>query len=142
MVVLILILIADFTAYRDGYFGDDDLAFAKAYQIWACVEIVYAVVIVVFFMLLSGALLSFDEKFYEDYEEGSHDPEEEEDERIAKLRGYVSKHDAAETAEYLVSDKLGVESKELGVHFLVEALLEEAAGHREERDGGARGGGA
>jgi len=51
--------------------------------------------------------------------------EEEEDERIAKLRGYVSKHDAAETAEYLVSDKLGVESKELGVHFLVEALLDE-----------------
>ena len=31
----------------------------------------------------------------------------------------------AETAEYLVSDKLGVESKELGVHFLVEALLDE-----------------
>ena len=51
--------------------------------------------------------------------------EDEEDERIAKLRGYVSKHDAAETAAYLVSDKLGVESKELGVHFLVEALLDE-----------------
>ena len=51
--------------------------------------------------------------------------EDEEDERIAKLRGYVSKHDAAETAAYLVSDKVGVESKELGVHFLVEALLDE-----------------
>jgi translation initiation factor 5 len=51
--------------------------------------------------------------------------EEEEDERIAKVRGYVTKHDAKETAEYLVSDKLGCESKELGVHFLVEALFDE-----------------
>ena len=46
-------------------------------------------------------------------EEDSSD-EEEEDERIAKLRGYAAKHDAKETAAYLVGDKLGVESKELG----------------------------
>jgi translation initiation factor 5 len=51
--------------------------------------------------------------------------EEEEDERIAKLRGYISKHDAKETAAYLVGEKLGVESKELGIHFLVEALFDE-----------------
>jgi len=51
--------------------------------------------------------------------------EEEEDERIAKLRGYISKHDAKETAAYLVGEKLGVESKELGIHFVVEALFDE-----------------
>ena len=57
-------------------------------------------------------------------EEESSD-EEEEDERIAKLRGYAAKHDAEETAAYLVGDKLGVDSKELGVHFLVEAIFDE-----------------
>lgn len=31
----------------------------------------------------------------------------------------------SETAEYLVSDTLGVESTELGIHFLVEALFDE-----------------
>lgn len=53
------------------------------------------------------------------------DSEDEEDERIAKLRGYITKHDAAETAAYLTGSKLNVDNPELGIHFLVEALFDE-----------------
>ncbi|OUS47248.1 eIF4-gamma/eIF5/eIF2-epsilon-domain-containing protein [Ostreococcus tauri] len=51
--------------------------------------------------------------------------EEEEDPRVSKLRAYAAKNDAAKTAEYLISDTLGVESKELGLVFLLEAIFDE-----------------
>jgi len=51
--------------------------------------------------------------------------EEEEDPRVSKLRAYAAKNDAVKTAEYLVSDALGVESKEMGVLFLLEAVFDE-----------------
>ena len=51
--------------------------------------------------------------------------EEEEDPRISKLRVYATKNDAAKTAEYLNSDSLGVDSLELGIYFLLEAIFDE-----------------
>ena len=44
---------------------------------------------------------------------------------MSKLRAYAAKNDAVKTAEYLVSDALGVESKEMGVLFLLEAVFDE-----------------
>ena len=53
------------------------------------------------------------------------DSEDEEDERIGRLRGFVAQKTPEETAIYLLSETLGVESAELGIHFLVEALFDE-----------------
>jgi translation initiation factor 5 len=44
---------------------------------------------------------------------------------VSKLRAYAAKNDATKTAEYLVSDTLGVESKEMGLLFLLEAVFDE-----------------
>ena len=51
--------------------------------------------------------------------------EEEEDPRVSKLRAYAAKNDAEKTAAYLISDGLGIESKGLGLVFLLEALFDE-----------------